>query len=116
MYELVERLFPLPRSITGDGVRETLAIVGERIPLEVTEVPTGTPVLDWTVPREWNIAGAWIAEPGGKRMLDFGDSNLHVVGYSVPVRKRLPLSELREHVATFSGRVTEIAMRPMEKP
>ncbi len=109
MYELVERLFPLPRSITGDGVRETLAIVGERIPLEVTEVPIGTPVLDWTVPREWNIAGAWIAEPGGRRMLD-------VVGYSVPNRKRLPLSELREHVATFSGSVTEIAIRPMEKP
>jgi aminopeptidase-like protein len=101
MYELVERLFPLPRSITGDAVRETLAIVGERIPLEVTEVPTGTPVLDWTVPREWNVTDAWMEGPDGKRVIDFRRSNLHVVGYSVPVRKRLPLSELRAHLHTL---------------
>jgi aminopeptidase-like protein len=101
MLALVERLFPICRSLTGAGVRETLAILQEHIPLEVKEVPTGTQVLDWTVPREWNIQDAWIDGPGGERVVDFNDSNLHVVGYSVPTRSRLPLSELREHLHTL---------------
>jgi aminopeptidase-like protein len=87
--------------MTGDGVRETLSIVGEHIPLEVIEVPTGTPVLDWTVPREWNIRDAWIRGPDGEKVVDFGESNLHVVGYSVPVHERLPLAELRERLHTL---------------
>ncbi len=98
MYELMERLYPICRSLTGDGVRETLDVIEEQIPLERTEVPSGTQVYDWTLPREWNIREAWLAGPDGERIVDFADSNLHVLGYSVPVSKRLPLSELREHL------------------
>ena len=85
MRELVERLFPLCRSITGDGVRRTLEIIGESVALTTHEVPTGTPVFDWTVPKEWNIRGAHLTDPAGNRVVDFADSNLHVVSYSVPV-------------------------------
>ncbi len=98
LHDLVRELYPLCRSITGNGLRQTLALIGERIPLEVTEVPTGTRAFDWTVPQEWNIAGAWIDGPGGERVVDFADSNLHVLGYSVPVRERLPLAELKQHL------------------
>jgi aminopeptidase-like protein len=101
MFALCERLFPIPRSLTGDGVRETLSILSERIPLEVREVPTGTPILDWVVPREWNLKDAWIEGPDGSRVVDVADSSLHVVGYSVPVRRSMPLAELREHLHTL---------------
>jgi aminopeptidase-like protein len=101
MHALVERLYPLCRSITGDGVRATLDIVGEYIPLQVHEVPTGTQVLDWTVPQEWNIRDAWIADASGRRVVDFRASSLHVLGYSVPVSATLPLAELREHLYTL---------------
>jgi aminopeptidase-like protein len=104
MLSFVEDLFPICRSITGDGIRETLRRIGERIPLELREVPTGTPVLDWTVPKEWNIREAYIEDPGGRRVVDFRDHNLHVVGYSVPVDARMPLSELREHIHTLPDR------------
>jgi aminopeptidase-like protein len=104
MHALATRLFPLCRSITGDGVRATLAEVGTRIPLEVHEVPSGTPVLDWTVPDEWNIRDAYIAAPGGARVVDFSDSNLHVVGYSEPVQARMTLDELRPHLHTHEQR------------
>lgn len=99
MYELVRRLFPICRSITGNGVRETLAILRESIPdLAVCEVPSGTPVFDWTVPNEWNITDAYIENSAGKRIVDFKDCNLHVVGYSVPVDCYLSREELLEHV------------------
>lgn len=101
MHALVERLYPLCRSITGDGVRATLDIVGEHLPLRVHEVPTGTPVLDWTVPQEWNIRDAYVADPAGRRVVDFAASSLHVLGYSVPVAATMPLSELREHLHTL---------------
>ncbi|MFJ9174598.1 DUF4910 domain-containing protein [Streptomyces sp. NPDC102360] len=101
MHELVERMYPLCRSITGDGVRATLDIVGEYIPLDVHEVPTGTQVLDWTVPQEWNIRDAYIADASGRRVVDFAESSLHVLGYSVPVSATLPLSELRAHLHTL---------------
>jgi aminopeptidase-like protein len=101
MHALVESLYPLCRSITGDGVRSTLDIVGESIPLEVTEVPTGTEVLDWTIPREWNIRDAYIKDATGRRVVDFAASNLHVVGYSVPVSATMSLSELRPHLHTL---------------
>ncbi|MGW8761650.1 DUF4910 domain-containing protein [Streptomyces sp. NPDC055815] len=101
MYELVERLYPLCRSITGDGVRATLDIVGEYIPLQVHEVPTGTQVLDWTVPQEWNIRDAYVADSTGRRVVDFAASSLHVLGYSVPVSATMPLSELRDHLHTL---------------
>lgn len=101
MHELVERLYPLCRSITGDGVRRTLEIVSEYIPLQVSEVPTGTQVLDWTIPQEWNIRDAYVADSTGKRVIDFAESNLHVVGYSVPVSAKMSLQELRGHLHTL---------------
>lgn len=110
MNELLERLFPICRSLTGDGVRETLDVVGERIELERTEVPTGTQVYDWTVPREWNIAGAFLEGPEGK-VCDFADSNLHVLGYSVPVDRRLSLEELRPHLFSDPERPDVIPYR-----
>ena len=73
-------------------------MVQDRIPLEIHEVPTGTPVFDWTVPREWNIRDAYIATPDGRRVIDFRQSNLHVMSYSVPVRQRMPLAELEPHL------------------
>ncbi len=98
MYDLVRRLFPLCRSITGDGVRETLRIVGEHIPLTMHEVPSGTKAFDWTVPREWNIRDAYIKNGQGERVVDFRINNLHVVSYSVPVRKTMRLAELQPHL------------------
>ena len=110
MTELLERLFPICRSLTGDGVRQTLDIVGEQIPLERTEVPSGTQVYDWTVPREWNIRGAWLDGRQG-RVCDFADSNLHVLGYSVPVNERLSLDELRPHLFSDPERPQVIPYR-----
>lgn len=101
MHALVERLYPLCRSITGDGVRATLDVVGEYLPLDVHEVPTGTRVLDWTVPQEWNIRDAYVADATGRRVVDFAASSLHVLGYSVPVAATMPLSELRGHLHTL---------------
>jgi aminopeptidase-like protein len=98
MHAMARELYPLCRSLTGDGVRETLRILGRHIPIEVTEVPTGEPIFDWTAPKEWNIREAWIADPQGRRVVDFRNSNLHVLGYSVPVRARMSLGELREHL------------------
>ena len=98
LYALIEELYPICRSITGDGVRKTLAIIGRYIPLQVHEVPSGTRVLDWTVPDEWNIRDAYIADAQGKRVVDFRAHNLHVLNYSVPVRARMRLTELRPHL------------------
>ncbi|MFG6198065.1 DUF4910 domain-containing protein [Nonomuraea sp. JJY05] len=101
MHDLVRRLYPLCRSITGAGLRQTLEIIGESIPLEITQVPTGTRVLDWTIPREWNIRDAYIKDAAGNKVVDFQDSNLHVVGYSVPVEVTMSLEELRGHLHTL---------------
>ncbi|WP_113705299.1 DUF4910 domain-containing protein [Nonomuraea lactucae] len=111
MHTLVERLYPICRSITGDGVRRTLEIVGERLPLTVTEVPTGTPVLDWTVPKEWNIRDAYVKDPEGRRVIDFRASNLHVVGYSVPVSGTFTLEELRPRLHTLPEQPSLIPYR-----
>ncbi len=101
MYALAERLYRLCRSITGEGVRQSLRILQEYIPLEVREVPSGTPAFDWTVPREWNIRDAWVKGPDGRKAIDFQEHNLHILQYSVPVRRRLSLSELKEHLFTL---------------
>ena len=101
MLELMTRLYPICRSITGEGVRETLRIMQEQIPLEIREVPTGTQVFDWSVPKEWNIRDAWIKNAAGERLVDFRQLNLHVVSYSVPVRERMRLDQLREHLYTI---------------
>jgi aminopeptidase-like protein len=101
MYQLIAELYPICRSITGNGFRETLNILRRFVPLQVRQVPTGTQVFDWTVPKEWNIKDAYIKNSKGERVVDFKKSNLHVVGYSVPVEARLPLSELADHLFTL---------------
>ncbi len=98
MYELIRGLYPVCRSITGNGVRETLRQVAAHIPLKVHEVPTGTPVFDWAVPKEWNIRDAYVRDADGVKVIDFRKSNLHLLNYSVPVRKQVTLAELREHL------------------
>jgi aminopeptidase-like protein len=103
MHGLATELYPFCRSITGEGVRATLREVGKRIPLAVHEVASGTEVLDWTVPDEWNIDDAYIATGHGERVVDFRASNLHVVGYSEPVRTEMTLEELRPHLYTHAG-------------
>jgi aminopeptidase-like protein len=111
MYELIAELYPLCRSITGDGVRKTLSILNKHIPLDIHEVPTGTPVFDWMVPKEWNIRDAFVKNFKGERIIDFNCSNLHVVSYSKPVRKTLRLEELREHLFTLPDRPEWIPYR-----
>ncbi len=111
MRQLIERLYPICRSITGDGVRETLAIISERVELSIEEVPSSTPVLDWTVPDEWNIRDAYIADGSGNRIVDFRRSNLHVVSYSEPVHRRMTLAELRPHLHSLPEQPTRIPYR-----
>lgn len=98
MHALAADLFPFCRSITGDGVRATLARMSEEVPIEVHEVPTGTPVFDWTVPEEWNIREAWIKGPDGMEVVNFANHNLHVVGYSTAVHETMSLAELKPHL------------------
>ena len=104
-------LFPICRSITGDGLRTTLRRIQQEIPITIHEVPSGTHVLDWTVPDEWNIRDAWVANPYGERVVDYQQSNLHVVNYSVPVRKRMPLAELQPHLHSLPDRPDWIPYR-----
>jgi len=101
VHRLAAELFPICRSITGDGIRKTLALIGDRIPLRTFEVPSGTLVFDWTVPREWNIRDAYIKAPDGRRVVDFRKSSLHVLNYSTPVRTKMQLSELKRHLFTI---------------
>lgn len=98
MHALIARLFPICRSITGNGVRETLRVAQGLAPVEIHEVHSGTPVLDWTVPHEWNVREAWIKAPNGEKVVDFAAHNLHLLQYSVPFRGRLSLAELEEHL------------------
>lgn len=101
MHRFIADLYPVCRSITGDGFRETLGRVRAHVPFEVREVPSGTRVFDWTVPKEWNIRDAWVKDASGERVVDFRRSNLHVLNYSVPVRRTVSLAELLEHVHTL---------------
>lgn len=101
MYHLMSELFPICRSITGNGVRKTLNILKRHIPLTVHEVPTGTHVFDWTVPKEWNITTAFVKNSKGEKIIDFMENNLHVLNYSVPVKKKVSLGELKEHLFTL---------------
>ena len=98
MYELVKELFPICRSITGNGVRQTLKILQHHIPLKMVEVATGTKVFDWTVPMEWNVQEAYLLDPTGKKIIDFRKNNLHLVSYSIPINKTIPLADLEEHL------------------
>jgi len=98
MYKLIEKLYPICRSITGEGVRETLKIIKEYIPIEIHEVPTGTKVFDWVVPQEWNIKDAYIKDEKGNKIVDFKENNLHVMGYSTPIDKTINIDELQKHL------------------
>lgn len=99
MYHLIERLFPICRSITGDGVRETLSILQEYIPaLTIHEIPSGTQVFDWVIPKEWKIKEAYIENDQKKKIVDMKDNNLHVMGYSAPIDKYVDLQELKQHI------------------
>lgn len=104
LHDLATRLFPFPRSLTGDGVRQTLAVLGECLPLQMTEVPTGTPVLDWTVPREWIVREAHVTDPDGRRVVDWRDGPLHLVGHSAPYQGRLSREELLPHLHSLPDR------------
>ena len=101
MYKLCEKMFPICRSITGDGVRETLRLMQEIAPeIKLYEVPTGTQAFDWTVPKEWRIRDAWIKNSKCEKIVDFKKTNLHVVGYSIPVDKKVSLAELKQYLYT----------------
>ena len=98
LYDFATELYPICRSITGEGIRQTLNLIGERIPLHKFNVPTGTRVFDWTVPKEWNIRDAYIKDSDGRRVVDFQKSNLHVLNYSAPIRAKMPLCDLKLHL------------------
>lgn len=111
IFTLIEKLYPICRSITGDGNRETLKHIREIIPLKIHEVPSGTSVYDWTVPKEWNIRDAYIKDKTGSRVVDFKKSNLHVVNYSIPVHATLPLEELKKNIFTIPDKPDWIPYR-----
>lgn len=99
MYEFAGKLFPIGRSLTGEGVRRSLGMIKELIPeLEIKEVPSGTQVFDWTVPQEWEIRAAYIEDETGKRIVDYAENNLHVIGYSTPVDRYVDLDELLQYI------------------
>lgn len=109
MYGWAQDLFPICRSITGEGVRESLRYFQEIVPeLDIKAITSGTPVFDWTVPKEWRIKSAYIKDPLGNKVVDFADSNLHVVGYSIPVHKKLSLQELEAHLFSLPNMPTAI--------
>jgi aminopeptidase-like protein len=101
LHRFAADLYPICRSITGDGTRRTLAMIQDRIPLQIFEVQTGTRVFDWTVPKEWNIRDAYIKAPNGERVADFQQCNLHIMNYSVPVHATMSLQDLRPHLFTI---------------
>ncbi len=111
LYGHVAEWYPWQRSITGEGLRRQLQAIGAHLPLTVHEVPSGTAVFDWTVPREWNLREAYIADSTGRRVVDVADHALHVMGYSVPVRARMPKATLAEHVFTDPGHPHRIPYR-----
>jgi len=96
--QLLQRLFPICRSITGDGVRETLAVLHEQVDFDIREIPSGTTCYDWTVPDEWNVRDAFISDASGKRIVDFRSNNVHLVSYSIPVDAEMTFDELAPHL------------------
>jgi aminopeptidase-like protein len=111
MYGFVTELFPICRSITGDGVRETLARIQKHVPVDIHEVPSGTRVFDWVIPQEWNIRQAWVKDPAGKKIIDLRNSNLHVLNYSVPVHATLSLENLKQHLYSLPEQADWIPYR-----
>lgn len=111
MYTLAKKLFPICRSITGEGLRQSLRIIQEYIPLEIHEVPSGTPVFDWIVPKEWNIREAWVKDPEGKIVIDFKRNNLHILQYSTPVHEVMELEDLKKHLFSLPDKPDWIPYR-----
>jgi aminopeptidase-like protein len=101
LYQFASELYPICRSITGDGIRRTLSMIGDQVPIELSEVQSGTRVFDWNVPKEWNIHDAYIADLTGERVVDFQKCNLHVLNYSVPVHAIMRLDEIKNHIFTI---------------
>ena len=101
IYTLAAEIFPICRSITGSGVRRTLDLLRRHVAIEQHEIPTGTKVLDWEIPKEWSIRDAYIKRVNGDRLVDFHSSNLHVMSYSVPIRRQMFLAELKPHLFTL---------------
>lgn len=109
IHEFAEKLWPINRSLTGDGVRQTLKIIQNEVPeLKIFEVPSGTQVFDWIIPKEWKVNDAYIITPSGKKICDFKKNNLHLVGYSIPVSLKLKLSELQEHLYSLPNQPNAI--------
>lgn len=111
MHKLMTQLYPICRSITGDGVRQSLHILQDHIPLTIHEVPTGTAVFDWTVPKEWNIRDAYVKNSRGAKVIDFQQSSLHVLNYSVPIARRMDLAELKQHLFSLPDQPQSIPYR-----
>ena len=108
MYDLLTELFPLNRSITGDGVRKTLSRIAKEIPLVETSVKSGAKVFDWTVPLEWNVKSARIYDSDGSVIVDFDHNNLLLMSYSIAVDEVMPLEQLLEHIITDRTRPDSI--------
>ena len=111
MYQLIFDLYPICRSITGNGLRQSFQILQQHIPLKLNEVPSGTQVFDWTIPKEWNIRDAYVKNAKGEKVIDFKKSNLHVLNYSIPINRKMPLSELKEHIYTLPDKPDWIPYR-----
>jgi aminopeptidase-like protein len=111
MIDFIKELYPICRSITGNGVRETLNLISRHIPLQIHEVPTGTKVLDWEIPMEWNIKNAYIKDPSGHKIIDFKRLNLHVLNYSTPVNAKMSLSDLKLHLFSIPDKPTLVPYR-----
>ena len=108
LYELMEELYPICRSITGNGVRKTLKILKKKIPLKITEISTGTKVFDWKIPFEWNIKDAYVKNSQGERIIDFKKSNIHLLNYSIPINKKITQKELKLHLHTLPDKPDSI--------
>jgi len=111
MYEIIKKLFPICRSITGNGTRKSLEIISENIHIKTYEIPTGTQVFDWKIPKEWNILDAYIIDPNKKKIVDFKNSNLHILNYSIPIKKKINFDELKDHIFTDPKHPDDIPYR-----
>lgn len=106
--KLINKLYPICRSITGKGFIDSLKILKENMEIKITKFKTGTKVLDWTIPKEWNIKDAYIIAPDGKKIVDFKKHNLHVMNYSIPINKKISLEELKKKLFTLPNQPNAI--------